>query len=170
MTQPLQPFADVLGKKIGMSFAVSPNGALFLSLGEQSMLIQTVHDGKSVLLYAEVGRPTTFRRGDVLGALLAGNLFLAETQGATLSYDKYNGVAGLNLILPLEGLEAEPFTHAVDNMILVAAKWREELARLNKEAEDKFNQIQALESGALEAEKESPAFSGGDMAAYMLRV
>ena len=44
MTQPLQPFVEALGKKIGMSLEVSPDGALFLSLGEQSMLLQTIDD------------------------------------------------------------------------------------------------------------------------------
>ena len=171
MTQPLQPFAEALGKKIGMSLEVSPSGALFLSLGEQSMLIQTIDDGKNVLFYTEVGQPTTFRRGDVFGDLLSGNLFLAETRGATLSYDKYKGMVGLNLLLPLEGLEGDAFANTVDNMILAAAKWREELARFNKEAEDKFNQAQAIEAEGLEADEETPAASGGDLAAaYMLRV
>lgn len=170
MTQPLQPFVEALGKKIGMSLEVSPDGALFLSLGEQSMLLQTIDDGKSLLLYIGIGQPTAFRRGDVFGALLGGNLFLAETRGATLSYDKYRNLVGLNLILPLERLGADDFTNAVDNMILMAAKWREELARLNKEAEARFNETQALESVALEAEGEAPPASGEDIAAYMLRV
>ncbi len=170
MTQPLQPFAEALGKKIGMDLEVSPNGALFLSLDEQSMLIQTIDNGKSVLLYAGVGQPTAFRRGDVFGELLAGNLFLAETRGAALSYDKYSGVVGLNLILPLEGLEGDAFINAVDNIILAAAKWREELARFNKEAEDKFNATQTIESEAPEAEEDSAASPGGGMAPYMLRV
>ena len=170
MTQHLQPFVDALGKKIGMPLEVSPSGALFLSLGEQGMLIQTIDDGKNILLYAGVGQPTAFRRGDVLGNLLAGNLFLAETRGAALSYDKYKGMVGLNLLLPLEGLEGDAFANTVDNMILAAAKWREELVRFNKEAEKKFSQAQAIEVEGLEADEEAPAASGGDMAAYMLRV
>ena len=170
MTQPLQPFAEALGKKIGMSLEVSPSGALFLSLGEQSMLIQTIDEGKNVLFYTEVGQPTTFRRGDVFGDLLSGNLFLAETRGAALSYDKYKGMVGLNLVLPLKGLEGDAFANTVDNMILAAAKWREALAGFNKEAENKFAQAQALEAEGLESEEETPASSGGEMPAYMLRV
>ena len=175
MTQHLQPFVDALGKKIGMPLEVSPSGALFLSLGEQGMLIQTIDDGKNILLYAGVGQPTAFRRGDVLGNLLAGNLFLAETQGATLSYDKYNSMVALNLILPLKGLEADEFANAVDNIILVAIKWREELARLNKEAEDKFKAEQAATAGIAETvdtadtEGASAAPAAQDIA-FMLRV
>lgn len=170
MTQPLQPFAETLGKKIGMSLEVSPSGALFLSLGEQSMLIQTINDGKNALFYTEVGQPTTFLRADVFGDLLAGNLFLAETQGAALSYDKYQNMVGLNLALSLEGLTGDAFANTVDNMILAAAKWREALAGFNKKAEEKFNQAQTLGAEGLESDEAAPASSGGEMPAYMLRV
>ena len=170
MTQPLQPFAEALGKKIGMPREVSPDGSLFMSLGEQSMLIQTINDGKNILLYIGVGQPTTFRRGDVFGALLAANLFLSETRGAALSYDKYTGLIALNLILPLERLGADDFANAVDNMILAAARWREELNRLNKEAEDKFAAEQNIDSETLETENGASPASAADMAAYMLRV
>ena len=169
MTQPLQAFANVLGQKIGLPLEVSPNGSLFLSLGEQGLLLQTVNDGQSVLLYAEVGAPTTFGRGDVLSALLAGNLFLMETKGAALSYDQYNEMVGLNLVLPLEGLEAEAFANAVDNLILTALAWREELQRLNQAAEDKFTSSLAV-AESLEDETAEPEAENRDLAAYMLKV
>ena len=88
-----------------------------------------------------MGRPTLFRRGEVITALMGGNLFLAETRGAALSYDAHSEMAGLNLILPLRHLESEEFINAVDNVVAAAEDWGRKLDMLNAEAEERARQI-----------------------------
>lgn len=132
----LQPYIAALAERIGIPLETPPDGAFTALLDGKRLLIKTLENGGAILFYMEVGRPLLFRRGDVLTALMGGNLFLAETKGAALSYDAANQMVGLNLLLPLHHLEAEEFINAVDNVVAAAEDWGEKLKQLNTEAEE----------------------------------
>ena len=142
MSQSFQPFVKALSQALGVELEASPDGALILPQEEGGILIQWLEASRRILFYAEVGQPTSFRRGEVFAALLEANLFLAKTRGAALSFDAGNTMVGLNLILPLDGLSPEDFVNAVDNMAAAATTWREELGRLNGLAEEETNRQQ----------------------------
>ena len=142
MSQSFQPFVKALSQALGAELEASPEGALFLPQEEGAVLIQWLEAGRRVLFYAEVGAPTTFRRGDVFANLLEANLFLAQTRGTALSFDSGNNMIGLNLLLPIDGLSQEDFVNAVDNLIAAAAAWRAELSRLNRQAEEETDRQQ----------------------------
>jgi len=158
----LQPYVALLAERTGLPLESGPDGSLMALLGDRRLLVKELDDG--FLFYLEVGRPTLFRRGEVLAALMGGNLFLAETRGAALSYDETNEMAGLNLILPLRQLEGEEFINAVDNTVVAAEDWGHKLAALNAEAVKRTRQAGARlgEGGPTEP---SPAD-----ASYLLRV
>ncbi|MDR1360088.1 MAG: type III secretion system chaperone [Deltaproteobacteria bacterium] len=146
----LQPYIAALGERLGLALEMSPDGGFTALLEGKHLLVQELATGDALLFYMEVGRPTLFRRGEVLTELMGGNLFLAETRGASLSYDAANEMVGLNLILPLYHLEDEEFINAVDNIVAAAEDWGNKLLTLNAEAEERARQAGAaldFESG-----------------------
>ncbi len=162
----LQPYIAALAERTGLPLEVSPGGSFTSLLGGKRLFIKALDNSDAILFYMEVGYPTIFRRGEVLTALMGGNLFLAETRGAALSYDATNEMVGLNLILPLHHLEAEEFINAVDNIVAAAEEWGRKLEERNAEAEER-----ARQAGGAPA---STSFGQGEPAApgmpRMLRV
>lgn len=154
----LQPYVAALAEITGLPLEVSPDGSFTALLGGRRLLVKELDRGDAFLFYMEVGRPTLFRRGEVLAALMGGNLFLAETRGAALSYDAPGEMVGLNLILPLAQLAGEDFINAVDNVLAAAEAWGHKLEALNAEAEERARQaglVPAPESGG-QAEPAAP--------------
>jgi hypothetical protein len=143
MSQSFQPFVKALSQTLGVELEATPEGSLFLPQEEGAILIQWLEASRQILFYAEVGRPTVFRRGEVFASLLEANHFLSKTKGATLSFDAGNHMVGLNLLLPFDGLSPEDFVNAADNLASAAASWREELGRLSGRAEEETNRQQA---------------------------
>lgn len=151
----LQPYIAALAGRTGLPLEVSPGGSFTALLGGRRLLVKALDAGDAILFYMEVGRPTLFRRGEVITALMGGNLFLAETRGAALSYDALNEMVALNLILPLHHLENEDFINAFDNVLAAAEEWGKKLDTLNAEAEERARQAGAAasldeESGGVE--------------------
>ncbi|MDR2725277.1 MAG: type III secretion system chaperone [Candidatus Adiutrix sp.] len=145
MSQSFQPFVKALSQTLGVELEAPSDGALFLPQEEGAILIQWLEAGRRILFYAEVGQPTVFRRGEVFASLLEANLFLSKTHGAALSFDAGSNMVGLNLLLPFDGLSPEDFINAADNLVSAAATWREELSRLNGQAEEEtIRQQQAV--------------------------
>ncbi|MCL1889955.1 MAG: type III secretion system chaperone [Desulfovibrionaceae bacterium] len=136
----LQPYIADLAQKTGLLLELSPDGSFTALLGRRRLLVQAVDNSEAFLFYMEVGRPTLFRRGEVLASLMGGNLFLAETKGAALSYDAFNEVVGLNLILPLHHLESDHFLNALENIVTAAGEWGRKLEALNAGAEERARQ------------------------------
>ena len=161
----LQPYIAALAERLGLSLEVS-GGSFTALLGGKRLLVKELDKSDALLFYIEVGRPTLFRRGEVLTALLTGNLFLAETRGAALSYDELNEMIGLNLILPLYRLEGEEFINALDNMLVAAEGWGHKLEALNAEAEERTRQAGGAAAPA-EAGEAKPAAPGVD---YLIRI
>ena len=139
----LQPYVAALSEKIGIPLKVSPGGSFTALLSGKRLLIKALDNNDAFLFYMEVGRPTLFRRGEVITSLMGGNLFLSATRGATLSYDDHNEMVGLNLLLPLHHLEAEEFINAVDNVVAAAEDWGHKLEALNTKAEEQARQMGA---------------------------
>ena len=162
----LQPYIAALAERTGLPLEVSPGGSFTTLLGGKRLLIKALDAGDAILFYMEVGYPTLFRRGEVLTALMGGNLFLAETRGAALSYDATNEMVGLNLILPLHHLENEEFINAVDNVVAAAEAWGQKLGQYNAEAEERARQAGGAPASASseQAQSAAPAMS------QMLRV
>jgi hypothetical protein len=136
----LQPYIAALAERTGLPLEVSPGGSFTALLGGRRLLVKALDNGDAILFYMEVGRPTLFRRGEVITSLMGGNLFLAETRGAALSYDAHGEMVGLNLILPLHHLEGEDFINAVDNVVAAAEDWGHKLDELNAGAEERARQ------------------------------
>jgi hypothetical protein len=162
----LQPYIAALAGRLALPLEVSPDGSFTAVLEGKRLLVQEMGNGDALLFYMEVGRPTLFRRGEVLTALMGGNLFLAETRGAALSYDEFNEMVGLNLILPLLQLENEEFINAVDNVTAAAEDWGHKLEKLNAEAEEQARQA----GSALDFESGGQAESAAPDTADMLRI
>jgi hypothetical protein len=161
----LQPYIAALGERLGLALEMPPDGGFTALLEGKRLLVQEMETGDALLFYMEVGRPTLFRRGEVLTELMGGNLFLAETRGAALSYDAAGEMVGLNLILPLYHLETEEFINAVDNVVAAAEEWGHRLLALNAEAEER-----AREAAALDFENGEQAEPAAPDAARMLRI
>lgn len=162
----LQPYIAALAERTGLPLEVSPGGRFTSLLGSKRLLVKALDNSDAILFYMEVGYPTLFRRIEVLTALMGGNLFLAETRGAALSYDAANEMVGLNLILPLHHLETEDFINAVDNVVAAAEEWGQKLEKFNAEAEERARQAGGTPAPANASQAESAA---PDMA-QMLRV
>lgn len=162
----LQPYIAALAERTGLPLEVSPGGSFTALLGGKRLLIKALDNSDAILFYMEVGYPTLFRRGEVLAALMGGNLFLAETRGAALSYDAAKEMVGLNLILPLRHLEGEEFINAVDNVVAAAEEWGQKLKQHNAEAEERARQAGGAPASASPGQAESAA---PDMS-QMLRV
>ena len=136
----LKPFIALLAERLGLPLETDQDGSFMAMLDGKRLLVSELSGSSALLFYMEVGRPTLFRRGEVLGELLAGNLFLAETKGAALSYDELNEMIGLNLILPLHHLEGEEFINVVDNVVAAAEDWGHKLEAFNADAEERARQ------------------------------
>jgi len=144
----LKPYIALLAERTGLSLETARDGSFTVLLEGRHLLIKELSD--AFLFYMEVGRPTLIRRGEVMAALLGGNLFLAETRGAALSYDELSEMAGLNLILPLHRLEGEEFINVVDNVVAAADEWATRLKTFNAEAEERARQAGAITEDAPE--------------------
>ena len=162
----LQPYVTALSEKIGIPLVVSPGGSFTALLGGKRLLIKALDSSDALLFYMEVGRPTLFRRGEVITALMVGNLFLSATRGATLSYDEYNEMVGLNLLLPLHHLEADAFINTVDNVMAAAEDWSHKLEEINAQAEERTRQM----GGAPASENTGQAEGTTSNVSQMLRV
>lgn len=161
----LHPYIDALAKKTGLPLELSPGGSFMALIDKKRLLISVPDNSDAILFYLEVGRPTLFRRGEVLAALMGGNLFLAETRGAALSYDEPSEMVGLNLLLPLRHLESEEFINAVDNFLAAGEGWGLKLKTLNAKAEERARQAGGnISESAGETETPAPGVS------HMLRV
>jgi hypothetical protein len=136
----LQPYIAALAERTGLPLEASPGGSFTALLEGKRLLVKVLEAGDTILFYMEVGRPSLFRRGEILASLMGGNLFLAETRGATLSYDEFNEMVGLNLLLPLHHLEGEDFINAVDNVLAAAEDWSHKLEKHNAEAAERARQ------------------------------
>jgi hypothetical protein len=165
-----QPFIDALGKTLDMELSLSPQGELAFVVDGRGLLLQWREASQDYVLYAEVGPLAGWRDGEICRLLLSANFLLAETQGATLSYDSIANMVGINYIVPIYGMQAEDFVRVVNNVVELADVWKEKLTQLIAEQEalvtaaqdTALQQITATEASALE--------SSTDMAQSMLRV
>lgn len=165
----LQPYIAALAERTNLPLKVSPGGTFTALLGGKRLLVKALEHGDAILFYMEVGRPTLFRRGEVLTELMGDNLFLGKTRGATLSYDALHEMVGLNLLLPLHQLQAEEFINAFDNLMAAAEEWGTRLETLNSEAEERTRQEAAVFSSFLNEESKESANAAPDMS-HMLRI
>ena len=162
----LHPYIAALAERTGLPLTVSSGGSFMALIGGKRLLVKMLDNSDAILFYMEVGRPSLFYRGDVLSSLMGGNLFLAETKGAALSYDAFNEMVGLNLILPLHHLGNEEFINAMDNVIATVEYWGNKLEALNAESAERSRQA-GSESASENPGQASTAPSG---MGHMLRI
>ena len=160
----LEPYIHALGQRVGLPLEASPDGSFTTILGGMRLLVRALESGEAILFYMEVGQPSLFGRGEILARLMEGNLYLAGTRGAALSYDTANERVGLNLLLPLRQLENEEFINAVDNFVAAAVDWGRRLAELNNEAAERAESIGDPADSPMDASDHLPVDNGFVMA------
>ena len=100
----------------------------FLSIqDDRAFLIQEIGDSESILLYKEIGGLPPLFQGDIALELLSANLLLAETRGASFSYNRDTGHIGLNLLVDARQLTAASLAPVVEGFLALADEWEQKL-------------------------------------------
>ena len=159
------PFIKALGQTAGIAIDVSPSGAVRLDVGGRGLLLQWLEARKSFVAYAEIGRLSGIRDSVVLRELLSANFLLQETAGAALSFDPSTGTAGLNLSIPVNGLDTAEFVDRIDALLLPAEEWAGRLRSMCEAEEhvavDLLEEISREEGDAEAAEAAEAAQANG---------
>lgn len=145
-------FIDALGRKLGIDIQLSPTGAAYFVIDGYGLLIQWTESRHAFVVYAEVGRLSGWRDGEVVKELMAANFLLLGSRGGALSLDLSGSMVGLNFQIPVYGMTPEDFVKAIDGIVTQAGEWRGTLARMSAEKERLVAQEQsAIEPAALAA-------------------
>ena len=116
----------------------------FLSIqDDKAFLIQEIGNAESILLYKEMGGLPPLFQGDIALELLSANLLLAETRGASFSYNKDTGQIGLNLLVDARQLTAASLAPIVEGFLALAEEWgstlEERMLHLARQDKDEEN-------------------------------
>lgn len=128
-------YLDALGRELGIEIEPSPTGSAQFVVDGHGILIQWAEARRAFVVYAEVGRLSGWRDGEVVKTLMAANFLLLGADGGALSLDPSTGMVGLNHQLPVCGLTSEAFVRAIDGIVVQADEWRGTLARMCAEQE-----------------------------------
>lgn len=129
-----QSFIDALSQALGQHVEKDGNGAYAFILDGIPVLLHLRSADSSFLLHMEIGYPTAMG-GGIFAKLLGANLLLSETMGAALSLDERTGMAFLEYLVPLPGLDGAGFVARVEGFVALADVWTKRLREWNDEIE-----------------------------------
>lgn len=128
-------YIDALSQALGRQVESNGDGSFAFALDGVPMLLHFQPVAASFLLHTHLGYPTTL--GGVIHArLLGANFLLSETMGAAISLDERTGMACLEHLLSLQGLDGAAFVARVEGFVAVADIWTKRLQGWNDEIED----------------------------------
>lgn len=127
-------FVDALSQALGQEMEDDGNGAFALTLDGVHMLLLFRESDHSFLAHMDIGYPTGL--GNAIHArLLGANFLLSETEGAAISLDEQTGMACLEAIIPVTGLDGQQFVNRVEAFVHQADIWTRRLHQWNQEIE-----------------------------------
>lgn len=139
-------FIDAFGRELGIDIQLSPTGAAHFVIDGHGLLIQWTESRHAFVVYAEVGRLSGWRDGEVVKELMAANFLLLGSLGGAFSLDLSRSMVGLCYQIPVYGMTPEDFVKAIDGIVIQAGEWRGTLARMSAEQE----RLVAQEQSAIE--------------------
>lgn len=151
-------FIDALGRELGIDIQLSPTGAAHFVIDGYGLLIQWTESRHAFVVYAEVGRLSGWRDGEVVKELMAANFLLLGSLGGALSLDLSKNMVGLCYQIPVYGMTPEDFVKAIDGIVTQAGEWRGTLARMSAEQERLVAQEQSAIEPAVPAADDSKAY------------
>ena len=151
-------FIDALGRELGIDIELSPTGAAHFVIDGYGLLIQWTESRHAFVVYAEVGRLSGWRDGEVVKELMAANFLLLGSLGGALSLDLSKSMVGLSYQIPVYGMTPEDFVKAIDGIVTQAGEWRGTLARMSAEQERLVAQEQSAIEPAAPAAADSEAY------------
>lgn len=160
-------FIDTLNQTLGKPVEQDENGAYAFILDGVPVLLRYRAADASFLLHMELGYPTAMG-GGVCAKLLGANFLLAETMGAAISLDERTGMAFLEHLVPVAGLDGAGFVARVEGFVALADVWTRRIKDWNEEREAQVDgRLDVLQRSldGLEEEEFSP-----ETPAAMLRV
>ena len=95
-------FIDALGRELGIDIQLSPTGAAHFVIDGHGLLIQWTESRHAFVVYAEVGRLSGWRDGEVVKELMAANFLLLGSLGGAFSLDLSRSMVGLFKSITLE--------------------------------------------------------------------
>ncbi len=134
-----QAFIDALSQALGQQVEKDENGAHAFVLDGVPVLLHSRTSESAFLLHMEIGYPSAMG-GGVHARLLGANFLLSETMGASISLDERTGMAFLELLVFLPGLDAADFVNRVEGFVALADVWTRRLQEWNDEIETLVNE------------------------------
>lgn len=135
------PYIKALGELIGQDLVLDAHGSLAFALDGVPLLIHWQENSQAFLLHMDIGRPTTYGGGAVFSRLLGANFLLSETSGAAISFNESSGIASLECLLFVSGLDASQFLTRVEHFVVQVDRWKEQLAEWNTEIEEQISAV-----------------------------
>ena len=151
-------FIDALGRELGIDIQLSPTGAAHFVIDGHGLLIQWTESRHAFVVYAEVGRLSGWRDGEVVKELMAANFLLLGSLGGAFSLDLSRSMVGLCYQISVYGMTPEDFVKAIDGIVTQAGEWRGTLARMSAEQERLVAQEQSAIEPAAPAAADSEAY------------
>ena len=151
-------FIDALGRELGIDIQLSPTGATHFVIDGHGLLIQWTESRHAFVVYAEVGRLSGWRDGEVVKELMVANFLLLGSHGGAFSLDLSRSMVGLCYQIPVYGMTPEDFVKAIDGIVTQAGEWRGTLARMSAEQERLVAQEQSAIEPAAPAAADSEAY------------
>ena len=149
-----KPYFDALSLALGLELPPSSLKSLTFQIDGRGLILQWLENPRAFICYAELGSLAGWNEGDICRTLLGANFLLAETEGAALSLNAADNTVGLNYFFPVYGMAGQDFVTLVNNFVELADLWREKLATLNAEQEERARS--ALSAPAASASEENP--------------
>lgn len=135
------PYITALGDLVGQDLKLDTNGLLAITLDGVPLLFHWQEHAQAFLLHMDIGRPTTYGGGKIFSLLLGANFLLSETKGAAISFNKYSGIASLECLLFVHGLDSSQFLTRVEHFVAQVDRWKEQLAAWNTEIEEQISMV-----------------------------
>ncbi len=162
-----QAFIDALSQALGQQVEKDENGVHAFVLDGVPVLLHSRTSESVFLLHMEVGYPSAMG-GGVHARLLGANFLLSETMGASLSLDERTGMAFLEHLVFLPGLDASGFVNEVERFVTLADIWTRRLQEWNDEIETLVND--RLDSLQLSFEGQAAEDVSPEASSTLLRV
>ena len=151
-------FIDALGRELCIDIQLSPTGAAHFVIDGHGLLIQWTESRHAFVVYAEVGRLSGWRDGEVVKELMTANFLLLGSRGGAFSLDPSGSMVGLCYQIPVYGMTPEDFVKAIDGIVTQAGEWRGTLARMSAEQERLVAQEQSAIEPVAPAASDSEAY------------
>ena len=130
-------FFEALERVVGQPFHADDLESCGFTYKEYQIMICWIDAARQFFVYVELVNSGGYRRDRVCARVLELNYLLGETNGAALSLDPETKKIGLNMLIPVYGLEPSAFLRIIDTLLITADSLVQQIHQIKEEEKEK---------------------------------